>query len=307
MYHPYQKVAANAFALFENPNKSINFKDFVAIFALYHSTIKDIIEFIFLLFDVRQDKYITRDESILLAQSYIAITKQDEKTNKERKDTIDQIVNQLHQKSEKIDLATFASEIGTAIDIFKIIEPFEIIPRAYKEKEIIKSILAKSTLESCDCQYVISTKWWRQWEIYVSYSNQTKEQTEYYESKKNAKIEDAKSNHLSEEEVETQRISLNIAQSKPNDLGSSLSLGYRPGPIDCSDLLDQVGNEKLKADLVYKKDYVLVPDEAWENLIKWYGVITAAIRCSVVMKAGKPSVDLYPPKMYISVCINDQQ
>ncbi len=288
--------------MFEGPSRSINFKDFVAIFALYHSSIKDIIEFIFLLFDVRQDKYITRDESTLLAQCYIGITKKEDKNHKESKDTIDQIVSSLHQKSEKLDLVTFTNEIGNTIDIFQIIEPFEIIPRAYKEREIIKNMLAKNTLANCDCQYVISTKWWRQWEIYVSYSNQTKEQADYYMSKKNAKREEVKSNHPSEDEVETQRISLNIAQSKPTDLGSSLSLGYRPGPIDCTDLLDQTGSEKLKVDLVYKKDYVLVPDEAWENLMKWYGVITAPIRCSVAMKAGKPSVDLYPPKMYISVC-----
>ncbi|XP_042898820.1 ubiquitin carboxyl-terminal hydrolase 4 isoform X2 [Parasteatoda tepidariorum] len=46
-----------------------------------------------------------------------------------------------------------------------------------------------------------------------------------------------------------------------------------PGPIDNSPLLRDDGSGEIKDHLIDELDYVLVPEEAWEKLVEWYGIV----------------------------------
>ncbi|XP_049683074.1 ubiquitin carboxyl-terminal hydrolase 4 isoform X4 [Accipiter gentilis] len=49
--------------------------------------------------------------------------------------------------------------------------------------------------------------------------------------------------------------------------------GLFPGPIDNSGLFGDPETQSLKEHLIDELDYVLVPTEAWNKLVKWYGCI----------------------------------
>ncbi|XP_064523762.1 ubiquitin carboxyl-terminal hydrolase 4 isoform X1 [Pseudopipra pipra] len=49
--------------------------------------------------------------------------------------------------------------------------------------------------------------------------------------------------------------------------------GLFPGPIDNSGLFDDPETQSLKEHLIDELDYVLVPTEAWNKLVSWYGCI----------------------------------
>nr|KAF6311435.1 ubiquitin specific peptidase 4 [Myotis myotis] len=46
-----------------------------------------------------------------------------------------------------------------------------------------------------------------------------------------------------------------------------------PGPIDNSGLFSDPESQTLKEHLIDELDYVLVPTEAWNKLINWYGCV----------------------------------
>ncbi|CAL1290748.1 unnamed protein product [Larinioides sclopetarius] len=46
-----------------------------------------------------------------------------------------------------------------------------------------------------------------------------------------------------------------------------------PGPIDNSPLLRDDGSGEIKDHLIDELDYVLLPEEAWDLLVKWYGLV----------------------------------
>ncbi|GIY57194.1 ubiquitin carboxyl-terminal hydrolase 15 [Caerostris darwini] len=46
-----------------------------------------------------------------------------------------------------------------------------------------------------------------------------------------------------------------------------------PGPIDNSPLLREDGSGEIKDHLIDELDYVLLPQEAWDLLVKWYGLV----------------------------------
>ncbi|XP_028680996.1 ubiquitin carboxyl-terminal hydrolase 4 [Erpetoichthys calabaricus] len=49
--------------------------------------------------------------------------------------------------------------------------------------------------------------------------------------------------------------------------------GLYPGPIDNSGLFSDPETQTLKEHLIDELDYVLVPTEAWQNLVNWYGCV----------------------------------
>ncbi|XP_055660405.1 ubiquitin carboxyl-terminal hydrolase 4 isoform X7 [Falco peregrinus] len=49
--------------------------------------------------------------------------------------------------------------------------------------------------------------------------------------------------------------------------------GFFPGPIDNSGLFSDPETQSLKEHLIDELDYVLVPTEAWNKLVAWYGCV----------------------------------
>ena len=76
------------------------------------------------------------------------------------------------------------------------------------------------------------------------------------------------------------------------DLVSSDVLPSRPGPIDNDILLEDDGS--LRAELVEKNDYELLPERAWNLLYSWYGGRPVERRVIANGLQQTPQVELYP-------------
>ncbi|XP_042195370.1 ubiquitin carboxyl-terminal hydrolase 4 isoform X3 [Callorhinchus milii] len=57
------------------------------------------------------------------------------------------------------------------------------------------------------------------------------------------------------------------------DMYSVGERGMFPGPIDNSGLFADVESQALKEHLIDELDYVLVPTEAWNKMVSWYGCV----------------------------------
>ncbi|KAG1050782.1 hypothetical protein G6F43_006967 [Rhizopus delemar] len=101
------------------------------------------------------------------------------------------------------------------------------------------------------------------------------------DSNKRARFEDVLSK---EKQFEHFKHLKNVA-TKENDKWYLLSLAWyrsfkqycegttdRLSPIDNSPLLDDDEESKLRRDLIYEKDYIFLPEQAWECLVNWYGI-----------------------------------
>ncbi|KAJ4473567.1 hypothetical protein J3R30DRAFT_3509735 [Lentinula aciculospora] len=72
------------------------------------------------------------------------------------------------------------------------------------------------------------------------------------------------------------------------------------GPPSTSALLDEFGN--LKPGLVEEVDFELIPDEAWNLLVSWYGEPAVPVRRNTVARGYNEStiaIELHPPKFYL--------
>ncbi|XP_076469575.1 ubiquitin carboxyl-terminal hydrolase 4-like [Babylonia areolata] len=111
-------------------------------------------------------------------------------------------------------------------------------PRLDSQKSEIGNLL-KSPLKKGDAWYLLDLRWFKQWKKYVGY-----------------------------------------------DTWDTVNAGeetYNPGPIDNSPLFRETsgddqeqsahGVQRLKEHMVDELDYVLVPAEAWNKLVAWYGIV----------------------------------
>ncbi|CAI9100997.1 OLC1v1038211C1 [Oldenlandia corymbosa var. corymbosa] len=113
-----------------------------------------------------------------------------------------------------------------------------------EESRIIKELSQKANSEvrEGDTYYVLSTKWYLNWQKYTSTGQQPFFPPDDHE------------------------------QREPS---SSTVPAQRPGPIDNSDIIDSDQRDadddpQLRRTKLEGRDYVLLPEEAWERLYSWY-------------------------------------
>ncbi|CAO1617632.1 unnamed protein product [Jaminaea pallidilutea] len=75
--------------------------------------------------------------------------------------------------------------------------------------------------------------------------------------------------------------------------------GQSPGPVDCSDLLVPPSATGLSPGLRAQEHYEILDAEAWEQIVKWYGLKGPTIPREVVIAedSGQPVVDVYPTQI----------
>ncbi|CAD8165354.1 unnamed protein product [Paramecium pentaurelia] len=142
---------------------------------------------------------------------------------------------------------------------------FKIFQRPYEEKRIIEEQKDQIVFDKI---YIISSKWWDQWKQYVNRTIANPEQPN-----------DQNIYELSQEFIEI----------------SPQQWLERPGPIDNRDIDGEYEGE-LKVQLIKGRDYETVGQEAWNNLMRWYGIIDKRLefkrKCETIN--DKLTIELYP-------------
>uniref|UniRef100_A0AAY4C494 Ubiquitin carboxyl-terminal hydrolase n=1 Tax=Denticeps clupeoides TaxID=299321 RepID=A0AAY4C494_9TELE len=89
---------------------------------------------------------------------------------------------------------------------------------------------------------------------------------------------------------------------KSGDQNSSLF----PGPIDNSELFDELESCHLKDCLVENEDFTLIPAEAWHKLLSWYGQVgdQPALERKVVDLPSTLKVEVYPVEVFLCLHSN---
>eukprot|EP00931_Biecheleriopsis_adriatica_P074322 TRINITY_DN48405_c0_g1_i1.p1 TRINITY_DN48405_c0_g1~~TRINITY_DN48405_c0_g1_i1.p1 ORF type:complete len:949 (+),score=190.68 TRINITY_DN48405_c0_g1_i1:116-2962(+) len=82
----------------------------------------------------------------------------------------------------------------------------------------------------------------------------------------------------------------------------------RPGKIDNSELLEEEGGSGIKRSLDERADYEIIPEDAWELFLGWYGGGPPIKRRAIELPEGGVQVELYglSLKVYKSSDINGQ-
>ncbi|CAM6081562.1 unnamed protein product [Calypogeia fissa] len=152
---------------------------------------------------------------------------------------------------------------------------------AAQEKEIVKELTeaAEGQVQEGDTFYLISYRWWRLWQ-------------EYTES------QDVSSSESGE-------------PRPASASGSGGSSSKRPFSIDNADLVvssatsdDDKNEPALKENLAEDTDYILLPEQVWLALDKWYGGGPALPRKVITLGYGAHedlAVEVYPLQLQLTV------
>ncbi|XP_076133204.1 ubiquitin carboxyl-terminal hydrolase 11 [Alosa pseudoharengus] len=79
-----------------------------------------------------------------------------------------------------------------------------------------------------------------------------------------------------------------------------------PGQIDNTELFEDLDSYHLKERLVENEDFVLIPAEAWRNLLAWYGLVDdqPALERKVVDLPSTVKVEVYPVEVFLCLHSN---
>jgi len=146
-----QIVIESAFKLFdEDKSGDIDFREFCYILSLIClSDVEEKLRFIFGLFDVNRNNYLTITELTLLLKSLLILYKvyfnnyqkgQDTiLLNKEEKNWVEKTSKELSEKNSKIVFESFQDWAGENINVFWMLNIFELVPSAVKENEVMNN------------------------------------------------------------------------------------------------------------------------------------------------------------------------
>lgn len=235
-----------------NGNGSISFRNFCIILAdIILCERNEKARYIFHLFDLDNDGWLKESEFEFMFRSL---------ENFLRPFSIIPAENSSLQKQKlgtpPINLDDFTYWALGDLDIEKILKPFQIIPDAESEKEIVLTLLA-TDLEPGSSVYLLSADWFRVWRLYTNCDQKNKDN----------------SNKIFE--------------------GSKMQNNSRPSEIDNSSLLECESKLVIKLRSHMNIDYIPVNKTLWETLISWYGG-GPAIKREVYNEAGKPTIELLP-------------
>lgn len=290
--HLHELVSLNAFHIFDqDASRDVNFKEFCYVLTtLVYGTVEEQKDFVFRLFDQDRDGVIAMKDLKLALMSFMMIT-----GKKRQAELTDEILKEVAANADKIlknkkalGEEEFVGRMEEFVPLSSILEIFEIIPSPITEFKIINaiSVRARQDRSQTTCR-VISYKWWSMWYSFIKLHNE---------------IESSPIRSTSKEDLWFFH-----ADHCPARRKSSFSPGVkdadaeteRPGEIDNGELEGPIKGT-LKDGLIYMRDYVAIPNEAWECFCEWYGGGPEFERAVLKTPEGKFSIELYPPVVYIT-------
>jgi ubiquitin carboxyl-terminal hydrolase 4/11/15 len=255
-----QAVITKCFQLFTRDSNQIEFRTFCIIISkLLLSTKEDQSEFVFELFDCDNDGQLKESElDIFLKTQELFLRKYSENSSENFK--------QHKQKFQSIPVLKkeFLDWSLRNIELSDLLKPFEIIPSALTEKQVISAKMLNSEKTAGEVVFLISQEWWVAWKMYVRFQQDIDEDYE---------------------------ISINnFASIEPKNRTKPFALGDRPIEIFNNNLLV---DERLKKNLKENTDFIVIKKDVWEQLLAWYGGGPTIAR-KVIEEKGRLVIDYYP-------------
>jgi len=290
LYYLHEQVSLNAFHLFDQDASSdIDFKEFCYVLTtLVYGTIEEQKNFVFRLFDLDRNGDIMMEELKIALISFMMI-----KNKIEQKQITEDLIKDSAVKVEQIlkhkkmlNEEGFIKTMEKFIPLSSVLEIFEVIPSPITEFKTIKSISIKARQDKSQktCR-IISYKWWGMWYDFIKLHN---------------KIESSPTQSFTQEDFwlfyTTDKKSI-ISVSKGNS--NKNNKVEKPGEINNIELEGPIKGT-LKDGLKFMRDYVTIPNEAWEYFHEWYGGGPEFERAIIEIPKGKHIVELYPPVLYIT-------
>ena len=84
----------------------------------------------------------------------------------------------------------------------------------------------------------------------------------------------------------------------------SMIIGDKPGQIDNTDIEGE-NKGQLKENIQFNRDYILLPQKAWDLLHEWYLGAPTFSRKVIIGKDSKPIIELHPPLISSILCDNE--
>jgi hypothetical protein len=257
---------------------------------LVYGTIEEQKDFVFRLFDLDHNGVITVKELKVAVISFMMVMnrmKQEEVKEDVIKDLGIKAEGMLKYK-KLLNEEEFINTLKEHIPLSSILEVFEIIPSPITEFKIINSISMKAKQDKSQktCR-IISYKWWSMWYDFLKHHNEiesspiqsfTKEDFWFFYA---TPIHRKSSTSILRETI-----------NKNNEI-------ERPGEINNAELEGPIKGT-LKNGLIYMRDYVAIPNEAWQYFCEWYGGGPEFERAVIKTSEGKYAIELYPPVVYIT-------
>ncbi|CAG9317700.1 unnamed protein product [Blepharisma stoltei] len=186
----------------------------------------------------------------------------------------DEFIEKHIQQGKPLQFNEFKDWAIENLELHKLLQPFEIIPSALSEKEIIKKILLESQkagLRVGDKWNVISLKWFEAWKKYVDF-------------------------YFGDEKIDESNPQAAFAKFR----SKSVMHGMRPIEITNSEI--QSEDSELVIDEMHQlgSDYELIPEKAWKELVSWYGGGPEFSR-EVILENGVPVIEVDLPLLKIHV------
>jgi hypothetical protein len=73
------------------------------------------------------------------------------------------------------------------LNVYQLLNTFEIVPGPIKERQTIQDILRTSQKKNGDTYFAISYRWWESWQLYVNYGHMSLQQQEFLDSLKKSR------------------------------------------------------------------------------------------------------------------------
>lgn len=131
------------------------------------------IKFIFDLFDIDRDSTLNKQEFKLLLETSVKLFRKFTKNDPEQKNS-DQTWIDTHLKTlfkegiHRINFEKFKPWAEVNLNIYHLINSFEVVPSPSKERLTIMQILQKEEQKHGDTMYVLNYRWWDSWKNYTS-------------------------------------------------------------------------------------------------------------------------------------------
>ena len=283
------KVIHSAFVLFDNDSSGdIDFKEFCYILTIIiHGSMANQENFVFNLFDIDKDGFISLEELSLALESFNIIKERSQLADSTSK--AKEILNEKKSLNEE----EFIQELTKHVKLKQILELFEVIPSVSSEYRIITEIMKKAENEKQKTCHILSYKWWNIWYNYVKKDKEIKGSVFISIAKEDFWLKTPDMIVMNSD----RNSKVDYLNSKEID-GDYNNDTERPGEIDNTNLEGPIKGT-LKDDLMLRRDYISIPNEAWKRFIEWYGGGPEFERVILRNGEGKIIIELYPIVLYV--------
>ena len=174
----------------QDKSGDIDFREFCYSTSLIClSSIQDQHKFVFDMFDLNENSYLSITETGRLLKCVLLLEKSEPDTGgtagvtqdltKGEKSWIDNELKEVHRENPKLELSDFLLKFApNYLNVYNFTDIFQVTPSSIGESQIISNILNLTEQKNGDVWYPVSFKWWEMWNIYV---NQSEDSIDYYD------------------------------------------------------------------------------------------------------------------------------